>query len=297
MVGDDHPHTRHWVADFHGRLVGALSLMPAPEPAALCPARTQLRGMAVHGSWQRRGVGRALLDAATADHHARASEPPEAAMWCNARLGAVAFYAAAGWEVMSAPFDVPEVGPHRRMRFEPRPAPEVLHAGRFLALATVPHGVAGRWEIAQRTRGVRVAAVLATTVHEEVVLVEQFRPPIGARVLELPAGLVGDGVHRHESPEEAARRELREETGFEAPPAPMELLTDGPSSAGLSDERVWVFLARQCRAVGGGGGVDEEQIVVHRVPMHDLRAWLARARARGLLIDPRVHAAVGWLNL
>jgi ADP-ribose pyrophosphatase len=54
--------------------------------------------------------------------------------------------------------------------------------------------------------------VLATTAEGDLVLVRQFRPALGTYTLEFPAGAIDPG----ETPEQAARRELEEETGFQA---------------------------------------------------------------------------------
>ncbi|HMC91155.1 MAG TPA: NUDIX hydrolase, partial [Allosphingosinicella sp.] len=72
----------------------------------------------------------------------------------------------------------------------------------------------GTWEYVSRTRGVTAAVILA--IHEgHVILVEQYRVPVGARCLELPAGLVGDETEGEEIAA-AAIRELEEETGYRA---------------------------------------------------------------------------------
>ena len=75
----------------------------------------------------------------------------------------------------------------------------------------------GHWEYVRRSRGIRAAVILAETHEGEIILVEQDRIPIGRRCLELPAGLVGDDDENEiGNVEEAAARELEEETGYRA---------------------------------------------------------------------------------
>ncbi|MEL7484364.1 MAG: hypothetical protein AAFN41_08410, partial [Planctomycetota bacterium] len=74
--------------------------------------------------------------------------------------------------------------------------------GRFLRLVS-----RGGWEFATRVNATGVVAVIAVTERDELILVEQHRPPIGASVIELPAGLVGDGPSdRDEHGMDAAER-------------------------------------------------------------------------------------------
>lgn len=58
--------------------------------------------------------------------------------------------------------------------------------------------------------GVGILAILEKPTGPEILLQKQFRPPLGQITIELPAGLVDEG----ESVQEAAVRELKEETGF-----------------------------------------------------------------------------------
>lgn len=164
------------------------------------------------------------------------------------------------------------------------PAVERLCRGRFLELLRD-----GRWEYAARTRGSGGAAVVAVTPAREIVLAEQFRHPVGARTIELPAGIVGDDDHG-EAPELAAARELEEETGFRA--ARIALLMSGPTAPGLTSERTHLVLATGLTRVGAGGGVAGEDIVTHVVPLDDAPAWLSDAAARGLAVEPKVYAGL-----
>ena len=93
---------------------------------------------------------------------------------------------------------------------------------------------------------------------------------------------------------EAARRELIEETGFEA--GLIEALTQGPSSSGLTSETVTLFLATQLRRVGEGGGVGHEGITVHEVPLPQVHRWLEAKSKSGVLVDPKVYAGLYFIG-
>jgi 8-oxo-dGTP pyrophosphatase MutT (NUDIX family) len=85
---------------------------------------------------------------------------------------------------------------------------------------------------------------------------------------EIPAGAVDDG----ESPDEAAAREVREETGWQ--PGPLEHLVSYQPSNGLSDQRFHVFLARGAEHVGDPIDVGESERIEWRSPS-DVRADIA----------------------
>ena len=171
------------------------------------------------------------------------------------------------------------------------PAPiEVMAAGKYLRLVK-----RGHWEYADRHTCTGAVAIVAITDDRRLLLVEQYRIPVGKHVLELPAGLVGDVPgEQHEEFAVAARRELVEETGYEA--GEMRWLVAGPSSAGLTSEVVDFFLATNLKRVGAGGGDHQENIVVHEVPLDAIRQWLAERAAGGILIDPKVYAGLFMLQ-
>lgn len=164
---------------------------------------------------------------------------------------------------------------------------QTLYEGDWLRLVRI-----GKWESCERTHGQGMAViVIAVTPDDAVLFVEQYRVPLGARTIEMPAGLVGDD-HDHDTLEAAARRELVEETGWE--PATVEVLLVGPTSSGMSNERIAFVRARNLRKVGAGGGVDNEDITVHAVPRADAPAWLMRKYAEGYELDLKLWAGL-WM--
>lgn len=168
------------------------------------------------------------------------------------------------------------------------PTPEKLFETRWLALYRI-----GRWDFVRRPQSENCVGILAITPANEIILVEQFRIPMQRRVIEVPAGIVGDEPeHLGESLAATAARELLEETGYRA--ATVTPLIASPTSAGMSSEFVHLFHATDLVREHSGGGVGGEDILVHHVPIPQLRGWLAAREAEGILIDFKIHAAL-WL--
>lgn len=165
---------------------------------------------------------------------------------------------------------------------------QTIAEGRFLGLYE-----RNGWEFAERPNADGVVGILALTSHQEVVLVQQYRHPVQASVIEIPAGLIGDeDAHRGEALEETARRELLEETGYRADS--MQRLLAGPTSPGMTPEITHLFLATGLTKEHEGGGVEGEDITVHHVPLVELRSWLEQRQSEGFLIDSKIHASL-WL--
>ena len=159
---------------------------------------------------------------------------------------------------------------------------ETVWQGKFIAAKT-----RGKWEYVSRTRGIRAAVILAIDAEDHVILVEQFRVPLGKPCIELPAGLVGDDDSLDgEDAAAAAARELEEETGYHA--ARMEVIGEFYSSPGMVSESFTLLRAHGLTKVGPGGGTPGEDITVHRVPRGEIAQAVARWRAEGYGIDVRM---------
>lgn len=100
--------------------------------------------------------------------------------------------------------------------------------------------------------------VVAINEHAELLLIKQYRHPIGQMMWEVPAGLLDT---TNEDPLEAAKRELHEETGYSA--STWNVLVDFASSSGGSTEAVRVYLAQGLTAhpEGKPNGEDEESLL------------------------------------
>ncbi len=164
---------------------------------------------------------------------------------------------------------------------------ETLYGGKFLTLVRE-----GRWEYCERVNKTGAVMIFSCTPEGNVLLVEEYRPPIGQQSLCFPAGLSGD--EGPESDAVAAQRELLEETGYEA--TEMRYLFTGPSSPGLTSETVSFYLATGLRKVAQGGGVDNENITVHEVPLDTIDTWLAEQVAQGKALDPRIYTGLYFLK-
>lgn len=162
----------------------------------------------------------------------------------------------------------------------------VIATGRFLRLTA-----ANGWEYVERVRATAVVGIVAVTDDRRLLLVEQHRPPLGRAAIELPAGLVGDEHGRDkEDAAEAARRELLEETGYEA--GEMVHLVTGPTSSGLTSETIALYHARHLRKVGQATGDGNEQITLHEVPLATVHQWLIEQGSQGKAIDLKIYTGL-----
>jgi ADP-ribose pyrophosphatase len=171
-----------------------------------------------------------------------------------------------------------------------RVAEDILHVGRFLQLRQIKS-----WEYVERTKVSGVVVIVAVTPENNLLLIEQHRPPVGKLVIEMPAGLAGDITgQEHEALAVAAQRELLEETGYWA--ERMEYLTEGPTSAGLTSEIITLFRATQLQRKTKGGGDGTENIRMHEVPLDQVDGWLREKNRAGQLIDPKVYAGLHFVR-
>jgi ADP-ribose pyrophosphatase len=162
--------------------------------------------------------------------------------------------------------------------------------GKFMSIVEIHYrdakGVVRTWEAVERVNIGGIVVMVAVTPANNVLLEKQFRPPLGRDVIELPAGLVDPG----ESMEEAARRELIEETGWSS--RELRFLVEGPMSTGASTEILRTYLCIGLEYVGKSGGDDNEIIEVIEVPMAGVSEYLSSAQSVGTLVDLKVFGLV-----
>ena len=123
--------------------------------------------------------------------------------------------------------------------------------------------------------------ILAIDPSGKLLLVRQFRPAIDRETLELPAGLVDPGY----TPEQTARKELLEETGYEADH--LELMAVLSPSTARFRNRMWCFFAPEARLSTNADSVREQgmQLVLYE------RGW------RALLEEPNFIAGSSCATL
>jgi ADP-ribose pyrophosphatase len=167
---------------------------------------------------------------------------------------------------------------------------KVVWKGSFMSAIEITyrdaHGVIRTWEALERVGIAGIVVMVAITPSGNVLLEKQFRPPLGRDVIELPAGLVDFG----ESMEEAARRELIEETGWTA--NKLTFLAEGPISTGASTEALRAYLCTNLEHVGKNGGDDNEIIEVIEVPIENAQSFLRNEQMHGMLVDLKVFGLI-----
>lgn len=160
---------------------------------------------------------------------------------------------------------------------------QTLATGRFLRMVKQ-----GRWEYVERPHTQGAVAVVAVTDANELILVEQYRVPLGKRCIELPAGLAGD---LDDDPDEsfaaAAQRELLEETGYRA--GQIDHLFTVATSPGLTSETIAIYRATGLTRESDGGGIDHEDITVHLIRLDQAAAWLKAQQAAGKAVDVKTY--------
>ncbi len=167
---------------------------------------------------------------------------------------------------------------------------KILWQGNFMSAVEITYrdarGTVRTWEALERVGIGGIVVMVGVTPAGNVILEKQFRPPMGRDVIELPAGLVEEG----ESMEQAAGRELIEETGWTA--GKLEFLAEGPISTGASTETLRAYLCTELSHVGKNGGDDNEIIEVIEVPLKSVQEFLREQQKNGLLVDLKVFGLV-----
>jgi ADP-ribose pyrophosphatase len=154
---------------------------------------------------------------------------------------------------------------------------DVLYRGKVFDLVVdqvqYPSGRTGVREIARHPGGAVVVPVLEDG---RIIMVEQLRYPLGSRLLELPAGKLGNG----EDPAAAAGRELTEETGWIA--GSLEKLSSIYTSPGFCDEELHLFLGRGLHESPDGHKREEGEfsMTVHYLPLEEVLDRIVRGEIR-----------------
>lgn len=137
-----------------------------------------------------------------------------------------------------------------------------------------------------------VVIVVAVTSEGKFILTEQYREPVDSIVVEFVAGHIGDDPgNEEEVAEEAAKREMMEESGYTGN---FLYLGKSASSPGMTDEINHFVLATELLKVSKGGGVGDENIIVHEVPINCLSEWMNAREGEGKIISAKTYAGL-WM--
>ncbi|MBF0606553.1 MAG: NUDIX hydrolase [Magnetococcales bacterium] len=163
----------------------------------------------------------------------------------------------------------------------------IVWRGRFLNALILEYQTSGgelmHWEAFKRNNCDGIVAIVPFTADDQIIVIKQFRPPIGKYVVEFPAGL----NDRNESLAATAQRELLEETGYDAPN--LEQIAVGPLSAGASTEVLTVYVARDVVHKGMQNLDRGEDIEIIKLPVKDFYQQLYALENQDTYIDLKLY--------
>ncbi len=167
---------------------------------------------------------------------------------------------------------------------------KTIYEGKFLRFVVNTYidksGTKRDWESFERINCKGIAVIVPITYDNKILLIKQFRPPVNGYVIEFPAGLNDKG----ETLEDAARRELLEETGYYA--KEMIFLTDGPMSSGSSGEILTAYLALGLEYKGIQGGDETEDLEIIEIPVSEIYTRLSELKVSGIYVDLKIYGLV-----
>ncbi len=135
-----------------------------------------------------------------------------------------------------------------------------------------------------------IVAIVAITENKQIILERNFRVPMNDYVYELPAGLMDK---KNEPGEEAAERELLEETGY-ATNNKLELMLSGPFHPGTLDDIMYIYFADDVKKIQKPELEDGEEIEVILVPLKEFREFIKKHQSE--LIDIKVSSVIPYLQ-
>ena len=106
--GDELGSTHHFGYYLNNQIIGVISLFEIKNEPFVAQKPFQIRGMAVLPSFQKQGIGEALVKEAEKFCTTQKAD----LIWFNARTSAVGFYQKMGYEIVGSEFEIKEVGPH-----------------------------------------------------------------------------------------------------------------------------------------------------------------------------------------
>ena len=171
---------------------------------------------------------------------------------------------------------------------------ETAFEGKYLRLvrktSVTPTNEEVIWETVERTNvcGNGAVGIVALTRKGEFILERHWRAPIESYVIQFPGGLTDN---HQESPEETARRELREETGYEA--NELVLFLSVPTCPGLSSSTVGFYFAPEVEYTGDVKRDIAEEMEILTIPKNDLPKFLLNLPDNTIL-DLKVPGII-WL--